>query len=242
MGPAPVLRVDDENGVRLLTLDRPEARNAFNVDLYDAVRATLAEASADPGITTCVITGAGDTFSAGQDLKEASLARTRVELGEQGFIPFAKTLAAFDKPLIAAVTGAAVGVGLTMLLHCDLVLASETARFRAPFVSLGIVPEAASTVLLPSRIGSQAAAYMLLTGGWMNADEALARGLAWRLCAPQDLLPEAMAVAADIAKLPLAPLVATKQLLLAARLEVVNAAFEREVAELVRLLGLGGFA
>jgi enoyl-CoA hydratase/carnithine racemase len=237
---APVLRVNDDNGVRILTLDRPEARNAFNAELYDAVRTALQDASADRDIAACVITGAGDIFSAGQDLKEGARSPSGHPFEDgRGFVPFARTLASFDKPLIAAVNGPAVGVGLTMLLHCDLVLVSEAARFRAPFVSLGIAPEAGSTLLLPARVGPQAAAHMLFTGEWMSAEESVARGLAWKLCAPQDLLAESRAVADAIAKMPLASVMATKRLLLAARSEATTAAFDREIAEIVRLVSGG---
>jgi enoyl-CoA hydratase/carnithine racemase len=178
-----VLRVDDDGPVRLLTLDRPEARNAFNKALYDAVRLTLDEAAADDTTSVCVITGAGDIFSAGQDLKALAGFKDNPEEAH-GFDPFARALAAFDKPLIAAVNGAAVGVGTTMLLHCDVVLVSDTARFKLPFAGLGLIPEAASSLLLPAAIGPQAANYLLLTGDWMDAEAAVTRGLAWQRCAP----------------------------------------------------------
>lgn len=237
-----VLRIEDGDGVRVLTLDRPEARNAFNVALYDAVAAALRDASSDPDIGAVVVTGAGDIFSAGQDLKEAagSDGSAAAQRGH-GFPGFARTLASFPKPLIAAVNGSAVGVGVTMLLHCDLVLASDTARFRTPFAALGIVPEAASSLLLPARIGPQAAAHMLFTGEWMTAEESVARGLAWKVCPAEALLDEARVLAAGIAKMPQASVVATKQLLIAARSDAVTAAIDRELAELVRLLSAGGF-
>jgi enoyl-CoA hydratase/carnithine racemase len=223
-----VLRVSDDDGVRVLTLDRPEARNAFNVELYDAVRRALQAASADGDIGAVLITGAGEIFSAGEDLKEGKPS----DLG-RGFVPFAKTLASFDKPLIAAVNGPAVGVGVTMLLHCDLVLVSEAARLCTPFVKLGIVPEAASSLLLPARIGPQAAAHMLFTGQWVTAEESVATG---------HLLEQSQAVATAIAKMPMDAVMATKQLLLAARSDAVTAAFDRELGELVRLLSQGRFA
>jgi enoyl-CoA hydratase/carnithine racemase len=145
-------------------------------------------------------------------------------------------LAAFNKPLLAAVQGAAVGIGTTLLLHCDLVLASAEARFRTPFTSLGIVPEAASSVLLPARIGPQAAAHMLLASAWVDAQQALAQGLVWRVCPPESLLDKTLAVAAEIASLPLNSLVATKQLILDGRADLVKAAHGREVGELGRLV------
>jgi enoyl-CoA hydratase/carnithine racemase len=234
VGDNKMLRIDDDGPVRLLTLDRPEAKNAFNRALYDAVRAALDEAAADDSITVCVITGAGDVFSAGQDLK--ALARVKENPEEaQGFDPFARALAGFDKPLIAAVNGAAVGIGTTLLLHCDLVLASDTARFKLPFAALGLAPEAASSLLLPATIGPQAAAYFLLTGDWMDAETAVARGLAWKRYAPERLLEEALDMARTIAKAPLDTLRTTKRLLQAARADAVTAAMDRELGVLAEI-------
>jgi enoyl-CoA hydratase/carnithine racemase len=231
-----VLRIDDAGPVRLLTLDRPETKNAFNRALYDAVRMALEEAAGDDSITVCVITGAGDIFSAGQDLKALAGLKDNPEEAK-GFEPFARALAAFDKPLIAAVNGAAVGVGTTMLLHCDLVLAADTARFKLPFTTLGLIPEAASSLLLPATIGPQGAAYFLLTGDWIDAETAVARGLAWQRYPPERLLEEALGLARTIAKAPLDAVRNTKQLLQAARVDAVQSALDREhvyLAEITR--------
>jgi enoyl-CoA hydratase/carnithine racemase len=229
-----VLRIDDDGAVRLLTLDRPEAKNAFNRALYDGVRMALDEAAADDSITVCVITGAGDIFSAGQDIKALAGLKDNPEEAK-GFDPFARALARFDKPLIAAVNGAAVGVGTTLLLHCDLVLVSDAARFKLPFVSLGLIPEAASSLLLPATIGPQAAAYFLLTGDWMDAETAVARGLAWKRYPPERLLEEALGLARGIAKGPLESLRNTKRLLQAARADAVQAALDREIGHLAEI-------
>jgi enoyl-CoA hydratase/carnithine racemase len=226
-----VLRIDDDGPVRLITLDRPEARNAFNRALYDGVRVALAEAAADDSVSVCVVTGAGDIFSAGQDLKALAGLKDNPEEAK-GFDPFARALAVFDKPLIAAVNGAAVGVGTTMLLHCDLVLMSDTARCKLPFVGLGLIPEAASSLLLPATVGWQAANYFLLTGDWMDAETAVARGLAWQRYAPEQLLEEALGLARRIAEAPLDALRNSKRLLQAARADAVQAALDREIAHL----------
>ena len=146
----------------------------------------------------------------------------------KGFEPFAQALAHFDKPLIAAVNGVAVGVGTTLLGHCDLVLVSEAARFKLPFVKLGMIPEAASSMLLPATIGPQAAAYHLLTGDWLSAEDAVARGLAWKCYATGSLLEETLALALRIAEAPLESVRSTKRLLQAARAEAVTAALGRE--------------
>ena len=144
-----VLLTEDKGRVRLLTFNRPQAKNAFNDDLYDAVTAALRDASEDGNVAVVILTGAEGAYCAGQDLSEMTKSRTPEEAASSGFMPFVDTLQTFPKPLIAAVNGVAVGIGVTMLLHCDLVFASERARFRAPFVSLGIAAEAGSTVLLP---------------------------------------------------------------------------------------------
>ena len=230
----PVLRTEDDGPVRLLTLNRPEAKNAFNRALYEAVASALGEAAADDSISVCVITGAGDVFSAGQDLK--ALARVKDDPQEaKGFDPFARALAAFNKPLIAAVNGSAVGIGTTLLLHCDLVLAADTARFKLPFAALGLAPEAASSVLLPAAIGPQAAAYYLLTGDWIDAETAVTRGLAWKRCAPERLLEEALDLARTIAKTSLDALRNTKELLQAPRTDAVTSAMDRELAVLAEI-------
>jgi enoyl-CoA hydratase/carnithine racemase len=230
------LQVEDRDGVRLVTLHRPEARNAFNDDLYDGVGAALSEAAGDNRIGACVVAATGPVFSAGQDLREMTRRRSREEAAAHGFVPFARTLAAFDKPLVAAVQGPAVGVGCTMLLHCDVVLASPTARFRTPFTALGIVPEAASSLLLPARLGPQTAADMLFTGRWLEAEEAVARGLVARLCPADQLIDETLTLATLIAGLSREAVVATKRLILAARADAVEAAMSRELAELTRLV------
>lgn len=229
-----VLRIDDDGPVRLLTLNRPEAKNAFNRALYDAARAALDEAAVDDSTSVCVITGAGDAFSAGQDLKALARAKENPEEAK-GFDPFARTLAAFDKPLIAAVNGVAVGIGTTLLLHCDLVLAADAARFKLPFAGLGLAPEVASSLLLPATIGPQAAAYYLFTGDWIDAETAVARGLAWKRCAPERLLEDTLDLARTIAKAPLDALRNTKRLLQAARSDAVQAAMDREVDVLAEI-------
>jgi enoyl-CoA hydratase/carnithine racemase len=231
-----VLCIDDDGAVRLLTMNRPESKNAFNRALYDALGAALDDAAADDNVTVCVITGAADSFSAGQDLKALANIKEHPE-ETQGFDPFTRSLAAFDKPLIAAVNGVAVGVGVTMLPHCDIVLAAETARFKLPFVALGLVPEAASSLLLPLTVGHQVAALHLLTGDWMSAEDAVAHGLALSLHAPEAVLGDALALARRIAEAPMEAVRNTKRLLRAARADAVTAALDREIVfldEIVR--------
>jgi enoyl-CoA hydratase/carnithine racemase len=223
--------------VRLLTLDRPDALNAFNDDLYDAVREALADAAERRDVAVVVLTGTGRAFSAGQDLQEMRTPREYDDEGPHGFVSFIETLESFDKPLIAAVNGIGVGIGLTILPHCDLVLIAEEARLRAPFVSLGVTAEAGSTALLPARIGWQATAHLFYTASWIDANQALEVGLAWRICSKETLLDEALTLAFEIAAMPVASLVATKRLLLDGRLEAVRAARSRELTIFAELVG-----
>jgi enoyl-CoA hydratase/carnithine racemase len=232
-----ILLVEDTGRIRLLTLNRPHAKNAFNDDLYDAVRDALRTAADDPNVAVVVITGADGAFTAGQDLSEMGKARTPEEATSSGFMPFVDTLQSFPKPLIAAVNGVAVGIGVTMLLHCDLVFASEQARFRAPFVSLGIAAEAGSSALFEQRIGWQNAAHLLFTSGWVSAGEAVAMGLAWRKVGEDRLLVEVLEYAGQIAVMPVSSLVENKRLLLDVRVPAVLDARPREEAALTRVVG-----
>jgi enoyl-CoA hydratase/carnithine racemase len=232
-----VLDVDDRGRVRLLTVTREDALNAYNDDCYDAVRDALADAAARSDIAVVVLTGAGRSFSAGTDLGELAEPRRHEDGEPHGFAPFIETVEAFPKPLIAAVNGLAIGIGLTILPHCDVVLVADTARLRAPFASLGVTAEAGSSLLLPALIGWQRTAELLYTSRWIDADTALAWGLASRKCAADSLLGEALALAQDMARMPVASLEATKRLLLDARLEAIRGARDRENAAFAELLG-----
>lgn len=228
MSEEPLIQLKDHDRVRILTLNRPRQLNAFNDALYDALEESLRNAADDPHVSVVIVTGAGRAFSAGQDLGELNNRPQYTDNRPHGFQPFMDTLQSFPKPLIAAVNGIGVGIGLTMLLHCDLVLMAEGARLRAPFVSLGVTAEAASTALLPPRIGWQETAHLLYTAAWLPAARAVEIGLAWRCVSDNRLLPEAREVATEIAAMPVTSLVATKKLLLAARLDAIKEARRRE--------------
>jgi enoyl-CoA hydratase/carnithine racemase len=229
------LIVENEGRVRVLTLNRPKQKNAFNDAQYDGVRDALVDAMDDATVACVVIAGAGGAFSAGQDLGEMAKRPVHDDGEPHGFDPFVTQLMSFTKPLIAAVDGVAVGIGVTLLLHCDLVLVGPSARLRAPFVSLGIAAEAGSSALLPATIGWQETAAFLFRSAWMDADEAVRTGVAWRKADP--VLDGAMEVAREIAAMPVSTLVANKQALLDARADLVNAARRRENATLAKLGG-----
>jgi enoyl-CoA hydratase/carnithine racemase len=231
-----VLLAETIGRVCLLTLNRPGALNAFNDDLYDAVRCALDEAAVNPDVAVVVITGAGRAFSAGQDLAELESPRRHDDDLAHGFPTFIASVEAFPKPLIVAVNGIGVGIGLTLLPHCDLVLIADDARLRAPFVSLGVTAEAGSTHLLPVTIGWQETAHLLYTASWLDAARAVEVGIAWRSVPSEELLERALEVAGEIAEMPIASLVATKRLLLDGRLDAVRAARDRENLSFARLV------
>jgi enoyl-CoA hydratase/carnithine racemase len=237
-----VLLIDDHERARLITFNRPDRANAFNEELYHASADALRAAAEDDAIGAVVLTGAGATFCAGTDLTEMAEAvpdGTAAERPDRtGFPAFVDTLQDFPKPLLAAVNGAAVGLGLTMLAHCDLVLVSERARLLAPFTNMGVAPEAASSYLLPRRMGRQRASLSLFTSEWISAGDAVATGLAVQQCSPDDLVPEALALAARIASKSLPSLMATKRLLLDAEREGIARARRLENEAFAELLAL----
>ena len=134
----PVLKIADEGRIRILTLNRPAQLNSMNDALYDACAVALMDAADDPGVAVVIITGEGRAFCSGQDLAEMADRPVYPEGERHGFVPFMETLESFPKPLIAAVNGLGVGIGLTMLPYCDLVFIDPTGRLRAPFVTLGV--------------------------------------------------------------------------------------------------------
>ena len=189
----------------------------------------LDDARADDSVHVVVITGVGRAFSAGQDLKEmAKLASG--ESTDSGFPALLEAVQTFDKPLLAAVNGLAIGIGFTILPHCDLVLVAESARFRTPFAEMGVPPEAASSYLFPARMGWQRASYVLFTSTWLDATQAVEYGIAFAAHPDADL-------PASIATAPLAALRAIKQAMLAAEGPAIVAARAREDAAFVELLG-----
>jgi len=170
------VRVERNGGVTAITLARPERRNAITVAMYSALAIAIEAASADESARLITIRGEGQDFTAGNDLMDfmAELPRNSEDIPVWRFL---RALARNEVPILAAVQGNAVGIGTTMLLHCDLVIAEESARFSLPFVDLGLVPEAASTFLLPRLAGRRLAAKYLLLGEPFSAAEALQAGI-----------------------------------------------------------------
>lgn len=230
---------DGAEGVRVIAFNRPEVRNAFDTAMYQEVTAALLRADADDAVGAVVLTGRGSAFTSGQDLAEmAAIATgTVVEGAGQGFMGLLDALIELSTPLLAAVNGVAVGLGFTVLAHCDLVLVDATARLRVPFAELGVPPEAASSVLFPARMGWQQAARILLTSDWVDAAEAVQLGMALRVCDEGTTLAETVALAARIAAHPHAALRAITSLMRAGHHDLVQAANRREQAAFSTLLG-----
>jgi len=192
-------------------LARPEKKNALTPGMYQALSAALARAESDGAVRAVLIHGRPDCFCAGNDLGD--FLQRPSQAGEPPAIAFLTAIAAMRKPVVAAVGGPAVGIGTTMLLHCDFVYAAPNTRFQLPFVPLGIVPEAASSLLLPMLAGYQRAAELLLLGKPFDADKAFAAGIVTEIVPEATLLEHARGVGRALAALPPASLRLTKELM-----------------------------
>jgi enoyl-CoA hydratase/carnithine racemase len=234
-----VILISDESRVRTLTLDRPEVLNAFDEALYEATAAAIRAAAGDSDVAVVLLTGNGRAFSAGNDLNEMQARISDPSLADKGshFTSMIDALTGFPKPLICAVNGLAVGIGTTILGYADLIFMSSQARLRCPFTSLGVAPEAASSYLLPQLIGRQNAAWLLMSSEWVTAEDALRMGLVWKVCEPDDLLPEARRHAEILASRPIPSLMAVKQTIAEPYRPGIAAATERENAHFAELMG-----
>jgi enoyl-CoA hydratase/carnithine racemase len=234
-----ILQSSDDSRVRTLTLNRPDVLNAFNEELYDATAVALRQAASDPNVAVVLLTGAGRAFSAGNDLNEMQARITDPTMNDQGshFSSLIGALTDLPKPLICAVNGVGVGIGATILGYADLVFMSSTARLKCPFTSLGVAPEAASSYLLPRLMGRQNAAWLLMSSEWINAAEAHRMGLAWKVCEPDELLPEARRHAEILASRPIPSLMAVKQTIVEPIRAEIAAATAREIEHFTELLG-----
>ena len=192
-------KIEQTGAVLEIRVNRPKKKNALTVAMYSAMVEALERAAEEPSVRAVVFTAEGETFTAGNDVVDFM---NGLGEGEPPVLRFIRLLAKYEKPLVAAVNGPAVGIGTTMLLHCDLVYANDAARLHAPFVSLGLVPEAASSLLLPRRVGPAVAAEMLLLGAPMSAARAKELGLVNAIVPAHELRSAALGQAAALAKQP----------------------------------------
>ena len=240
-----------DGAVAVITLNRPERKNAFTRAQYDAFAAHLDSIAERSDVHVAVVTGAGGSFSSGQDLKEMAELAAQAAANSapssdpsgtgSGFTVLLDALQRFPKPLLAAVEGVAVGIGMTLLPYCDIVVMAESARMRVPFSELGVPPEAASSALLADLVGWQRAAEILLTSRWVSADDAVVYGLALEKCGDGRALDHTLDIARTIAeKSPYSTRV-IKQLMVAARGSRVVDARAREEALFAELFRGGGY-
>jgi enoyl-CoA hydratase/carnithine racemase len=222
------IRIQDKEGVRTIAFARPEKKNAITREMYQKMVDSLSAAEADPAIKVVLFASTNENFTAGNDVGDFA---ANPPTGEDApVIQLLKLLCECKKPLVAAVPGLAIGIGTTLLLHCDLVYAGESAKFKMPFVDLALVPEAGSSQLLPQLIGHQRASALLLLGEAFDAQQALAFGLVNRVVPDTELLALARAKAAELASKPTNALIATKALMKSAP-ELVWQRVQREMVQ-----------
>ena len=222
--------VEDRAAVRTITLNRPEKKNALTPGMYTIMAKALSEAAGDFAIRAVIITGAGSAFTGGNDIND--FLETPPTGPDSPVFHFLYALHDFPKPLIAAVHGNAVGIGTTALLHCDIVVAAPDSKFQMPFVNLGLVPEAGSSLLFPKLVGHAKASEIFLTGRPFGAEEALGMGLV-NMVSP-DYLADAISMAEAIAAQPPTAVINTKALLKSGHHQAVSMVMEAE-GELFRI-------
>ena len=228
------LLIDKSHGVLTITLNRLDKKNSLTRTMYAGMAQALAQADADASLSAAVIQGHETVFSAGNDIGEFL---NRLASGEESpAFQFLRAISVFSKPLLAAVCGPAVGIGTTMLFHCDLVYAGDNAAFSMPFVNLGLCPEAASSYLAPQLMGYGRAAEALLLGEPFLAETALEMGLVSRIVPPSEASALAQRQARKLAAKPLGSLIETKRLLKKSQSGVVAERLLEEGASFARLL------
>ena len=206
------VRIERDGPVQILRFDRPEKRNAITGAMYSALAEALEAASGDDAIGVSVVLGSPEIFTAGNDIGDFVRMASEGGLGAP-ILRFLRALAVHDRPLLAGVDGLAVGIGTTLLLHCDYVLATPRSVFRTPFAALGLVPEAASSLLAPRVMGHQRAFELLVMGRDFDADRALRAGLVSGLVKPNGVEPEILAAARAVARLPREAVLASRRLM-----------------------------
>jgi len=197
--------IQHEDATRIITMRRPDKKNALTQDMYAAISGAIDSAQQDPAVRCMIITGSSGVFTAGNDLKDFLAAGSSAEqqaFGTSGGSMLLNSLNNNKKPLIAAVDGVAVGIGTTMMFHCDYVIASKSALFSTPFVGLGLVPEGASSLLIPRALGHQRAFALLVMGRSLDGEAAREAGFVNEVVAPGHVESEARKVAREICALP----------------------------------------
>lgn len=225
------LLITTHDGVRELVFNRPNRKNALDGGLFKAIAHALDEARDDKAVHVVLLSGSGGNFCSGMDLAGNF---------DEGSAPFdlcAAAVAGFDKPLVAAVDGTAIGGGATIPLHCDVVYVSDSLRMRFPFVNLGLVPEFSSSYMLQANIGARRAAELMYTAEWIDADRAVDLGIATAKFSDAELHEKARQKAQEIAQWPVSALVATKRCLKATHVANIETAKNIEVELMAKQVG-----
>ena len=224
------IKIEQSGTVLRMTMARMAKKNALTSDMYDTMRGTIEKAQGD-GTRAIVICGGEGVFSAGNDIADFLKGGEMADIGEMPALRFIRVLAVNQVPLVAAVDGLAIGIGTTLTLHCDLVYATARTIFKMPFVDLSLVPEAASSLIVPQRVGMAKATELLMLGEGYDASEALRLGLINAIIPQEALIGHAMAQAQRLASKPAGAIAATRRLmrgdpeLLSARIEGEMRAF-----------------
>ncbi len=229
----PYILTSHDGGVFTIEVSRREKKNAITVEIYHGLSDALDHANHDGDVRAVFLRGQADLFTAGNDLGDFLSPAAREAGAARRFL---QTIASTVKPIVAAVGGPAIGIGTTMLLHCDLVVASESARFQLPFVNLGLCPEAGSSLLLPQMAGHRLAAELLLLGDFFDAETARRAGIVNHIVPVGALLTHGLGLAQRLARQPVDALITTKALLKRPQGRSVSEAMESEYPHFERLL------
>ena len=234
-----MIDITNEGRVRVIRLNRPESKNAFNEALYDQVTEALIEADKDQGVAVVVVTGTGDSFSSGTDVVEMAqrMGNPNFTPGKHGFPGLADQLIEFSKPLLCAVNGIGLGIGVTILGLADLVFMGESARVKCPFTDLALAPEAGSSFTFPRIMGRQNATWILMSSEWLSAQQCFEMGLVFRICADSELMDTCMGHALVLADKPISSLVASKKVVMDPIRDQIYAARKREDKAFAELMG-----
>ena len=218
--------ISKANGILTITFNRPDKKNAITVAMYQTIADALKDAEFDAGVRAILFTGKSEIFTAGNDLDD--FLRNPPQSTKSPVYQFIQNLSHATKPVIAAVSGLAVGIGTTLLLHCDFVYAADNAKFSMPFAKLGLCPEFASSLLLPQIVGYQRAAEKLMLGEAFSAQEACAMGFVNKVLPSAEVLSFAQAQAAKLVELPTSSLRATKRLMKGKQIAAIEAKIKEE--------------
>jgi len=224
-----------DGAVASIRFNRPEKKNAITSAMYSALVESLDDAAADAQIRAVGLFGTDDTFTAGNDIGDFIAAGAGVD-GDLPVLAYLRALVAFRKPLIAGVKGIAIGIGTTMLMHCDAVVAGRSARFAVPFTKLGLVPEAGASVLFPLIAGRTRASWLMLSGEQFGAEEAKEVGLINRVTDDGDVDAAVAMMCGALAELPPNSVMTTKKLMKARTADVVDQAMKNETAAFIEAL------